>query len=119
MRQRGLRQFAFFLVLLAGCASVQRDPSASAADAQGRIDARLALSNAYYADGKYAIALEEVERVLELAPRDSGALGLRGLAQWQLGEQEQAQDSLRRALRADPGNPALQNNLGWMMCEAG
>ncbi len=119
MRQRLLRRFAAAVVLLAGCATGQGDPSADGASAQARIDARLALANAYYADGKYAIALQEVERALQLAPRDPGALGLRGLAQWQLGEQSQAQDSLRRALRADPGNPALQNNLGWMMCEAG
>ncbi len=119
MRQRVLRHFALVVFMLAGCASGQGDPSAHPADRQARIDARLALANAYYADGKYAIALQEVERALQLAPRDPGALGLRGLAQWQLGEQEQAQDSLRRALRADPDNPALQNNLGWMMCEAG
>ena len=119
MRQRVLRRFIYAVVLLAGCASGQGDPSVAPADAQGRIDARLALANAYYADGKHAIALQEVERALQLAPRDPSALALRGLAQWQLGEQVQAQDSLRRALRADPGNPALQNNLGWMMCEAG
>ncbi len=119
MKLRALRAFILAVGLLAGCASGQSDPATGASDAQSRIEARLALANAYYADGKYVIALQEVERVLELAPKNADALGLRGLAQWQLGEQALALDSLRQALRANPGNAALQNNLGWMMCESG
>ncbi len=106
-----------FVVLLAGCTTGQGD--APVGSAQQRIDTRLALANAYYADGKHAIALEEAVRVLEIAPRNADALALRGLAQWQLGESAQALDSMRLALRADPDNPALQNNLGWMLCESG
>lgn len=106
------------VLLLAGCAS-GAGGSASAADTQRRVDARLALANAYYVDGKYEVALHEVDNVLQLAPRHADALGLRGVAQWQLGEPERALESLQRALRADPDSPALQNNLGWMMCESG
>lgn len=92
---------------------------ASASSVQQRVDARLALAQAYYADGQYAIALQEVEQALQLAPRNAHALGLRGLVQWQLGEPELALDSVHRALRAEPGSPELQNNLGWMMCQSG
>lgn len=118
MMQRAWRCVAGLLVLLAGCAGGSGG-SSPAADLQSRVDARLALANAYYADGKYEVALQEVESALLLAPRNADALGLRGLAQWQLGEPEQALDSMRRALRAAPNSPALQNNLGWMMCESG
>lgn len=119
MMRRVMRGFLLAVVLLAGCASGQGDPAAAAGDVPSRIDARLALANAYYADGKYAIALQEAERVLQLAPQHADALGLRGLALWQLGESDRALDSLRLALRADPGSAALQNNIGWMMCESG
>ncbi len=118
MRQRARYCVAAFVVVLAGCAG-RPDGLSSTADTQQRVDARLALANAYYADGKFGIALQEVDSVLMLAPRHAGALGLRGLAQWQLGEPERALDSMQRALRAEPDSPALQNNLGWMMCESG
>lgn len=118
MKQRWLRCVAGVVLVLAGCAT-GHDGSSGASDVQARVDSRLALAQAYYADGKYAIALEEVERALQLVPRNADALGLRGLAQWQLGEPEQALESLRRALRAAPGSPELQNNLGWMLCESG
>lgn len=104
-------------MLLASCATGEGD--APLGDAQQRIEARLALANAYYADGKYAIALQEAARALEIAPRNADALALRGLAQWRLGDVAQAVDSMRLAMRADPDNPALQNNLGWMLCESG
>lgn len=117
MRQRLLGCVLGIAVLLAGCAGGSAD-TGMASDVQARIDARLALAKAYYADGKYAIALQEVEQVLQLAPRHADALSLRGLAQWQLSEPEQALESLQRALRAEPDSPAVQNNLGWMMCES-
>ncbi len=121
MRQRVRRCLVGVVLVLAGCAGGHDDPAgiAGVSGVQARVDSRLALAQAYYADGKYAIALQEVERALQLAPRNADALGLRGLAQWQLGEPEQALESLRRALRAAPGSPELQNNMGWMMCESG
>lgn len=119
MRSRVLRGLVWAAVLLAGCATGDGEPGAGVAETQSRIDARLALANAYYADGKFAIALLEVERALKLAPRHADALGLRGLAQWQLGEPGPALASLQQALRAAPDDPALQNNLGWMLCESG
>ncbi len=118
MRQRRWRCFAGLLAVLAGCATSDGDQSGAQAT-QSRVDARLALAQAYYADGKYAIALQEVGQVLLLAPRNSDALALRGLAQWQLGEPELALESVRQAQRIEPASPALQNNLGWMMCESG
>ncbi len=118
MRRCAWRSWAGVLMLLAGCATGQVDTS----DTQGlqaRVDARLALAQAYYADGKHEIALHEVEHVLRIAPRNADALGIRGLVQWQLGEPELAVESLRRALRMQPDSPELQNNLGWMLCESG
>lgn len=106
-------------VWLAGCVSDAAIAPDGAADAKRRADVRLELANAYFADGKPAIALQEVEQALALDPQRADALGLRGLALQQLGEPERAVQSLQQALRLAPGDPGLQNNLGWVLCENG
>lgn len=106
-------------VWLAGCVSDGSIVADGAADARRRADIRLELANAYFADGKPAIALQEVDQALALDPQRADALGLRGLALQQLGEPERALQSLQQALRLAPGDPGLQNNLGWVLCENG
>lgn len=105
------------LAVVAGCTSLEPEPGAL--DLQQRTDARMELARAYFVDGKYAIALEEADRALQLNPRRADALGLRGLALMNLGEREQAAQSLRNALRIAPDDPGLQNNMGWLLCETG
>ncbi len=105
------------LAVAAGCTSPEPEPGAL--DLQQRSDARMELARAYFVDGKYAIALEEADRALQLNPRRADALGLRGLALMNLGEREQAAQSLRNALRIAPEDPGLQNNMGWLLCETG
>lgn len=109
--------FVLLLTLVAGCATTEPEPGAL--DLQQRTDARMELARAYFVDGKYAIALEEADRALQLNPRRADALGLRGLALMNLGEREQAMQSLRNALRIAPEDPGLQNNMGWLLCESG
>lgn len=104
---------------LAGCVSEGGAAGEGAADAKRRADIRLELAHAYFADGKPAIALQEAEQALALDPQRADALGLRGLALQQLGESERAIHSLQRALKVSPGDPGLQNNLGWVLCESG
>lgn len=107
------------LASLAGCAAQSGLQGEGIADARRRADIRLELANAYFADGQPAIALQELERVLEIDPRRADALGLRGLALQQLGESRRAQQSLQQALAIMPDDPALQNNYGWVLCESG
>lgn len=106
------------LLSLGACTHALRDP-ASTADAERRASARLELAKAYFAEGSHAIALEEVNRALDVAPSRADALGLRALALMRLGESEQATQSMERALRLAPDDPALQNNMGWLLCETG
>lgn len=107
------------LSLLTACVSDGALQGESAADAKRRADIRLELANAYFADGQPEIALQEIERVLAIDGRRADVLGLRGLAQQQLGQPERAQQSLRQALHISPDDPALQNNFGWVLCESG
>jgi type IV pilus assembly protein PilF len=106
------------LLSLGACTHTLRDPAVSA-DAEQRASARLELAKAYFAEGSHAIALEEANRALELEPNRADVLGLRALALMRLGEPEQARQSMAHALRSAPEDPALQNNMGWLLCETG
>lgn len=121
MRVRGLLCAVLLALLgLAGCMAVSDGADADGqADLRRRADIRLELANAYFADGKLQIALQEVDRALALEPRRADALGLRGLVLQQLGEPASAIASLQQALRYAPDDPALLNNTGWVLCESG
>jgi len=118
-----MRRFAFLLiaVLLAACTVPNGSPPSPAgqADLKRRTDIRLELATAYFTSGQADIALQELNRALELSPRRADVLSLRGLVLMQVGDSEAAGQSLRDALRAEPNNPSLQNNMGWFLCQKG
>ncbi len=115
----------FGLLLLAGLLGACTAPNLSLptqtgqTDVKRRTDIRLELATAYFTGGQAEIALQELDRALELSPRRADVLGMRGLVLMQVGEIEAAGQSLRDALRIEPQNPALQNNMGWFLCQRG
>jgi len=118
-----LKPFGLLLLacLLNACTStsVSSTPPTGQADVKRRTDIRLELATAYFTGGQAEIALQELNRALELSPRRADVLGLRGLVLMQLGDDEAAGQSLRDALRIEPDNPSLQNNMGWFLCQNG
>lgn len=117
---RVLLRASLMVSLLAGCASSGVAPAPEGrADIKRRTDIRLELATAYFTGGQAEIALQELDRALELSPRRADVLGLRGLVLMQLGDTERAGQNLRDALRIEPDNPSLQNNLGWFLCQNG
>ena len=113
--------FLLFAVLLGACTgpTLYSPASTGQADAKRRTDIRLELATAYFTSGQVEVALQELNRALELSPRRADVLGLRGLVLMQLGDSEAAGQSLRDALRIEPDNPSLQNNMGWLLCQRG
>lgn len=107
--------------LLGACSAPNVSPPAPTgqADVKRRADIRLELATAYFTSGQNDIALQELNRALELSPRRADVLGLRGLVLMQVGDSEAAGQSLRDALRIEPDNPSLQNNMGWVLCQKG
>ena len=110
------------MMLVAGCAqttSISREAAARTDkhDLQSRVNIRMELASAYYAEGQYATALQEIDRVIALSPREANAHGLRGLILIQSGQDGQAEISLRTALNLDPDSPELNNNMGWFLCQ--
>ncbi len=115
-----LRRIAFTLALaavMAGCASTQ--PVGRGADAGRRADIRVELASNYYADGRMDLALAEIGLALDAQPSHADALGLKGLVLMQMGDAKQGEQSLQQAVRIEPDNPRLLNNLGWLICQSG
>lgn len=115
----------YFLILslvavLGACANPgAAPPQVAQADLKRRTDARLELAAAYFTGGKPDIALHELDRALALSPNRADVMGLRGLVLMQLGDNDGAEKNLRDALRIEPDDPSLQNNMGWLLCQKG
>jgi len=85
-------------------------------DAAKRSRIRLELATAYFGQGQTATALDEVKRALSASPNNVQAYNLRGLIYAALGEPALADDSFRRALVLQPGEPDVLHNHGWFLC---
>lgn len=80
---------------------------------------RLDLAGAYFADGQMTTALDEVKLALVASPDLPEALNLRGLIYGQLGEEQLADGSFKRALEIAPGDADVMHNYGWFHCVRG
>lgn len=128
---------AFFAaMLLTGCATNQTRPAGESTTttpasqykpvesivtgaSRTRAKAHTDLGLAYLEAGNVAVALEEGR----LAVRDDASYGpaynLIGLAHLYLQERPQARENFEKALRLAPGDPDINNNFGWFLCQAG
>lgn len=112
---------------LHGCASnpgaVASDTSAGMVtpsdepDTRRRARIRLELASNYFENGQTAVALDEVKQALAVDPTYADAFNLRGLIFMRLNDLAQADDSFRRALALRGGDPNLQHNYGWLLCQ--
>lgn len=117
-------------VLVPGCTTtteiggqpVASGPTAGAvaeADLRKRAAIRLQLAATYYQKGQFNIALEELQRALQLDPGYADAYGLLGLINMDLGKHGEAEANFQRALRLDGENAEVLNNYGWFLCQSG
>lgn len=115
------------ITALQGCAT---NPGVSASDPNAgvvtpsdepetrrRARIRLELASNYFENGQTAVALDEVKQALAADPNYADAFNLRGLVYMRLNDFAQADDSFRRALALRAGDPNLQHNYGWLLCQ--
>jgi type IV pilus assembly protein PilF len=112
---------------LAGCASSTSGPGAAPADTvvtasdepehRKRARIRLELATGYFAEGKTAIALDEVKQALNTDPNYGDAFNLRGMIYARLSDPRQAEDSFRRALQLNARDADAMHNYGWLLCQ--
>lgn len=88
-------------------------------DPRKRAAIRLQLAVSYYQDGKFAVALDELNQALALDPSFAEAHMMVGMVYNELGDDARAQQGFQRALQLEPQNPDVDNNYGWYLCQHG
>jgi type IV pilus assembly protein PilF len=86
-------------------------------DVNRRARVRLELASAYFAQGQWTTALDEVKQALTANPNLTEAYNLRGLIYSSLGEQGLADESFKRALQINPRDADTLHNYGWYQCQ--
>lgn len=116
-------------LLLAGCTAIgggsgpgaQQAVSAQPAESeqQQRAKVHTELGSLYMLDGRSAIALEEARIALSADPNYAPAYNLLALTHMALNEMRLADDNFQKALSLAPGDPEINNNYGWFLCQSG
>jgi len=86
---------------------------------QQRAKVHTELGSLYLLNGRSAIALEEARIALQADPNYAPAYNLLGLTHMALNEARLAEDNFDKALRLAPGDPEINNNFGWFLCQNG
>ena len=82
-----------------------------------RARARMDLAAAYFGRGQMTTALDQVKIAIAADPQYGEAFNLRGLIYANLGEQQLAEESFRRALQINPRDADTMHNYGWYLCQ--
>lgn len=91
----------------------------NATDPKNRARIHTELGAMYFQNRHWSAALEELGIALDA---DSGyvqAYSVRGLVYAQLKEYAKAENDFQRALSLAPGDPEVNNNYGWYLCDTG
>ena len=88
-------------------------------DGRRRARIRLELAVGYFEEGQTTIALDELKQALAADPNFGEAYNLRGLVYMRLNDVRLAEESFRRSIALNPGDPNVYHNYGWLMCQQG
>ncbi len=91
--------------------------SSDESDTARRARIRTELAGAYFSQGQFITALDEVKRALSVDPDHVPALNLRGLVYANMGEFALAEESFRAALGLRPADADTLHNYGWFLCQ--
>lgn len=130
---RRLSWFAPFLftLLLGGCAGAPQVESAdrnveqavsrqvATSDAGQRAKVHTELGKLYLQEGNYEVALERARVALDVDGSYAPAHSLMAQVYMILRRNQLAEQSFRRAMQLAPGDPELNNDYGWFLCQTG
>jgi len=86
-------------------------------DASKRANVRMELAAAYFGRGQMTTALDQVKLAIIANPNLSEAYNLRGLIYANLGDDQLAEESFRRALQLNPRDADVMQNFGYYQCQ--
>lgn len=124
------RMLAFaLLALVAGCATQAPSEHITVPDTtaiigqpsspENRAKIHTELASAYYQVGNLAVALQDARTAVGIDPTYAPAHSMLGLIYMRLHENQLAESSFKRALQYAPGDPDINHNYGWFLCETG
>ncbi len=88
-------------------------------DPRSRAKLHTELGSLYFQDGNVTVAIDELRIALEADSNYAPAYNVRGLVNMYLRELEQAESDFKRALSLADGDPEINNNYGWFLCQIG
>lgn len=88
-------------------------------DVRKRAKVHTELGQLYLRDGRYEVALEEARIALDAESSYAPAYNLMGMIYQALNQSDQAEANFQRALRLASGDPEINNNYGWFLCQTG
>lgn len=86
-------------------------------DARTRARLHTELGAMYFQDGNMAVALEEAGIAIAADPNYASAYSVRALVNTGLREFAAAEADFKRAVSLAPGDPDINNNYGWFLCQ--
>ena len=123
-----MKHALWFCLVLAGCAGAPSNPVSSEqavsqqvahGDARNRAKVHTELGSLYLQDQRFAVAIEEARIALAADSSYAPAYSLLALVHMFLQENGVAEENFRRALSLAPGDPEINNNYGWFLCQTG
>ncbi|MDO8931458.1 MAG: type IV pilus biogenesis/stability protein PilW [Rhodocyclaceae bacterium] len=90
----------------------------STTDAQQRAKIHTELGSLYLQDQRFGVALEEGRIAISADSAYAPGYNLLGLVHMYLQEQSAAEENFLKALRLAPGDPEINNNYGWFLCQS-
>ncbi|GAB4359709.1 MAG: hypothetical protein Kow0073_18780 [Immundisolibacter sp.] len=101
---------------MAVCSQVAADPERKPSKKERLAELRMALGAGYMRKGALDVALQELEKSLELNPRSAEAHATMALLMLSLDKPVQAGQHYARALQLAPSDPEIRNNYGVYLC---
>ena len=86
-------------------------------DGSKRAKVRMELAAAYFGRGQMTTALDQVKLAIIANPNQSEAYNLRGLIYANLGDDQLAEESFKRAQQLNPRDTDVMQNFGYYLCQ--
>ena len=100
-----------------GSDTKDRVTASDESDGSKRAKLRMELATAYFGRGQMTTALDQVKLAIIANPNQSDAYNLRGLIYANLGDEQLAEESFRRALQLNPRDADVMQNFGYYLCQ--
>lgn len=112
--------------VLAGCGGSYSGPveqpvamQSAGGDLRNRARVHTELGMAYLREGQFNVALDEGKVSLAIDASYPLVYNLLGLVYMNLKENARAEENFEQALRLAPGDPEINDNIGWFYCQTG